>query len=70
MSFFDRLEKKVRVALDWTLDLFFRKDFVQYLTPQPPVMSTQQEPHMMVGKPRDGGPLALAHANRPGESSA
>jgi NADH dehydrogenase len=28
-----RLEKKVRVALSWTLDLFFRKDFVQYLTP-------------------------------------
>jgi NADH dehydrogenase len=26
-----RLEKKVRVALDWTLDVFFSKDFVQYL---------------------------------------
>ncbi len=26
-----RLEKKLRVALDWTLDLFFTKDFVQYL---------------------------------------
>jgi NADH dehydrogenase len=27
-----RLEKKVRVALDWTLDLIFPKDFVQFLT--------------------------------------
>jgi NADH:ubiquinone reductase (H+-translocating) len=26
-----RIEKKVRVALDWTLDLFFSRDFVQYL---------------------------------------
>jgi hypothetical protein len=26
-----RIEKKVRVAMDWTLDLFFSKDFVQYL---------------------------------------
>jgi NADH dehydrogenase len=25
-----RLEKKLRVALDWTLDIFFKKDFVQY----------------------------------------
>jgi NADH:ubiquinone reductase (H+-translocating) len=27
-----RLEKKVRVAIDWTLDLLFTKDFVQFLT--------------------------------------
>jgi NADH dehydrogenase len=27
-----RVEKKVRVALDWTLDLVFTKDFVQFLT--------------------------------------
>ena len=26
-----RLEKKIRVALDWALDVFFTKDFVQYL---------------------------------------
>jgi NADH:ubiquinone reductase (H+-translocating) len=26
-----RLEKKLRVALDWTLDVIFSKDFVQYL---------------------------------------
>ncbi len=28
-----RFEKKVRVALDWTLDLFFAKDLVQLSTP-------------------------------------
>jgi NADH:ubiquinone reductase (H+-translocating) len=27
-----RIEKKVRVALDWTLDLIFSKDFVQFQT--------------------------------------
>ena len=27
-----RFEKKVRVAIDWTLDLLFTKDFVQFLT--------------------------------------
>jgi hypothetical protein len=26
-----RTEKKLRVALDWALDVFFAKDFVQYL---------------------------------------
>ncbi len=26
-----RTEKKVRVAIDWALDVFFSKDFVQYL---------------------------------------
>jgi NADH dehydrogenase len=31
LSKLPRTEKKVRVALDWTLDLFFSKDFVQYL---------------------------------------
>ena len=28
-----RFEKKLRVALDWTLDLFFSKDLVQFSTP-------------------------------------
>jgi NADH dehydrogenase len=32
LSKLPRLEKKVRVALDWTLDLIFPKDFVQFLT--------------------------------------
>jgi NADH dehydrogenase len=29
-----RFEKKLRVALDWTLDLIFSKDIVQLITPR------------------------------------
>jgi NADH dehydrogenase len=36
-----RFEKKVRVAIDWTLDLLFAKDFVQFLTVRAPVVSTK-----------------------------
>jgi NADH dehydrogenase len=32
LSKLPRLEKKMRVAIDWTLDLVFAKDFVQFLT--------------------------------------
>lgn len=32
LSKLPRLEKKVRVALDWTLDLIFSKDLVQFKT--------------------------------------
>ena len=32
LSKLPRFEKKLRVAMDWTLDLFFTKDLVQYLT--------------------------------------
>jgi NADH:ubiquinone reductase (H+-translocating) len=34
-----RTEKKLRVAIDWTMDLFFSKDFVQYLHERAPVIS-------------------------------
>jgi NADH:quinone reductase (non-electrogenic) len=37
-----RLEKKIRVAIDWTLDLLFAKDFVQFLTARGAVMSTHE----------------------------
>ena len=41
-----RFEKKVRVALDWTLDLLFAKDFVQFLTVRghETAAARQQEP--------------------------
>lgn len=39
LSKLPRLEKKIRVAIDWTLDLMFSKDFVQFLTVRAPVMS-------------------------------
>src|SRR5262249_51640373 len=41
LSKLPRFEKKCRVAIDWTLDLIFTKDFVQFLTVRAPVMSTQ-----------------------------
>jgi len=39
LSKLPRFEKKLRVALDWTLDLFFSKDLVQFLTERAPTMS-------------------------------
>jgi NADH dehydrogenase len=38
------LQKKVRVALDWTLDLFFSKDIVELPTLRAPTMSQAEEP--------------------------
>jgi NADH dehydrogenase len=40
LSKLPRLEKKVRVAIDWTLDLVFSKDFVQFLTVRSQTVST------------------------------
>jgi len=40
-----RLEKKLRVALDWTLDLFFTKDFVQYLHERSPTIDDVSTAH-------------------------
>ena len=37
-------QKKVRVALDWTLDLIFSKDIVQLPTLRSPTMSKAEEP--------------------------
>jgi NADH dehydrogenase len=37
-----RTEKKIRVAIDWALDVFFSKDFVQYLD-QRAIAHTQTE---------------------------
>jgi NADH dehydrogenase len=43
LSKLPRFEKKVRVALDWTLDLLFTKDFVQFLTERS-VLSADRDP--------------------------
>jgi NADH dehydrogenase len=40
LSKLPRLEKKIRVAIDWTLDLVFSKDFVQFLTVRGETLST------------------------------
>ncbi|MGH7180549.1 MAG: hypothetical protein ACREJN_01080, partial [Nitrospiraceae bacterium] len=38
-----RFEKKVLVALDWTLDVLFSKDLVQIRTVRPPTLSLEEE---------------------------
>ena len=38
-----RFEKKVRVALDWTLDLLFSKDLVQFTNIRPSILSPVEE---------------------------
>jgi NADH dehydrogenase len=42
LSKLPRVEKKVRVALDWTLDLIFAKDLVQFLTVRAPTMAQRE----------------------------
>jgi NADH dehydrogenase len=39
LSKLPRLEKKLRVMVDWTLDLLFTKDLVQFLTLRAPAVS-------------------------------
>jgi NADH dehydrogenase len=43
LSKLPRTEKKLRVALDWTLDLFFPKDLVQFLTVRELTLSHEPE---------------------------
>ena len=38
-----RFEKKVLVALDWTLDVLFSKDLVQFRTVRPPTLSPAED---------------------------
>lgn len=44
LSKLPRFEKKLRVALDWTLDLLFSKDLVKFLTLRAPTVSGNEEP--------------------------
>lgn len=43
LSKLPRFEKKLRVAMDWTLDLFFAKDLVQFLTLRAPTVSMTED---------------------------
>jgi NADH dehydrogenase len=43
LSKLPRFEKKLRVALDWTLDLLFTKDLVQFQTFRAPTISHVDE---------------------------
>ena len=45
------IEKKVRVALDWTLDLLFSKDLVQFLTVRAPSVSRPDDSDTMHAAP-------------------
>ena len=49
-----RLEKKVRVALEWTLDLFFSKDTVQFATRQASFISRADAPAISVAEASAG----------------
>ena len=40
-----RLEKKVRVAIDWTMDLIFTKDLVQFVHIPTQAITAQAEHH-------------------------
>jgi NADH dehydrogenase len=51
LSKLPRLEKKLRVALDWTLDLMFSKDFVQFLTVRGAVVAHDQAPATVPSAP-------------------
>ena len=44
LSKLPRFEKKVRVALDWTLDLLFSKDLVQFLDIKAPIVAGTTDP--------------------------
>ena len=44
LSKLPRIEKKVRVALDWTLDLLFSKDLVHFMILRSPAISIREEP--------------------------
>lgn len=59
LSKLPRFEKKVRVALDWTLDLFFSKDLVQFQTLRSPVVShIHDEEHLPRANGKAVAPLA------------
>src|SRR6516165_9958588 len=45
LSKLPRFEKKVRVALDWTLDLFFSKDLVHFMILRSPTVSHAEHAH-------------------------
>jgi NADH dehydrogenase len=51
LSKLPRFEKKLRVALDWTLDLLFTKDLVQFQTFRAPTISHMDEAEPMPASP-------------------
>ena len=73
LSKLPRLEKKIRVAIDWTLDLVFSKDFVQFLTVRGPAIGASERRAPPLGRGRRGArewsdlrPAAPGHSCRGG----
>jgi NADH:ubiquinone reductase (H+-translocating) len=65
LSKLPRFEKKLRVALDWTLDLLFTKDLVQFQTFRAPTISHMNESDAMaIGPDRNvGAPASVENAS-------
>ena len=59
LSKLPRFEKKLRVALDWTLDLLFTKDLVQFQTFRAPTISHMDDRETMSGS-RPSDPVAAS----------
>jgi len=55
LSKLPRFEKKLRVAFDWTLDLIFSKDLVQFLDIRAPMVSHPEGPSFMQNGAGAGG---------------
>jgi NADH dehydrogenase len=56
LSKLPRFEKKLRVALDWTLDVLFAKDLVQFVTVRAPHIAQAEEG---ASRQSNGAPLAM-----------
>lgn len=54
LSKLPRFEKKLRVALDWTLDLLFTKDLVQFQTFRAPTISHMDDAETTAESPASG----------------
>ena len=60
LSKLPRFEKKLRVALDWTLDLLFTKDLVQFQTFRAPTISHMDDTETMGGsRPSDSAAASV-----------
>jgi NADH dehydrogenase len=59
LSKLPRFEKKLRVALDWTLDLLFTKDLVQFQTFCAPTISHMDDAEA-IQESRASGPAAAS----------
>jgi len=54
-------DRKVRVALQWTMDLLFSKDVTQYMTVRAPAMSSMDDEDSLPGTCHDDRSLGLQY---------